>query len=274
MPLQRYAQYPSATTRADSSPKNGGGLTGLAFPGYSDGNTIRFRFTGAALQPMFDSTYIWRAYPKAKTNWASVQGVPGLTAYCTIFFWGNDGAFAWGSNNNLSYYGPEPYPNPNTSDNCQWEIAANSTDIVDGDVIDYDRWYIQALRAYTSGADKFLEFYWDLPDTTKKVESGALNPYGTAPPSPALTWGDAPWTDQAPNGGEGREMFYGYLRGIQTYDANLSLTDIANEIASPGSVRTPWYLNLNPTPSDISDKSGSGHNPAWVGAERPGIWTG
>jgi hypothetical protein len=35
----------------------------------------------------------------------------------------------------------------------------------------------------------------------------------------------------------------------------------------------PWYLNMNPSPSDISDKSGRGNNPAWVGTERPTLWT-
>jgi hypothetical protein len=35
-----------------------------------------------------------------------------------------------------------------------------------------------------------------------------------------------------------------------------------------------WYLNLNPRPDDISDKSGRGHHPAWVGNERPRLWTG
>ena len=35
-----------------------------------------------------------------------------------------------------------------------------------------------------------------------------------------------------------------------------------------------WYMNLNPTPSDIGDKSGAGHNPAWVGSARPQLWSG
>ena len=35
----------------------------------------------------------------------------------------------------------------------------------------------------------------------------------------------------------------------------------------------PWYLNMNPSPSDISDKSGRGNNPAWVGTERPTLWS-
>ena len=94
--------------------------------------------------------------------------------------------------------------------------------------------------------------------------------YGnTNPPRPALTFGDAPW---APS----EEVLNGVLRGIQIYYGLLSLQDITSELASPRSTSAGasniWYLNLNPTPSDISDKSGKGHNPSWVGSERPTLW--
>ena len=58
----------------------------------------------------------------------------------------------------------------------------------------------------------------------------------------------------------------------------LTLSDVLAEINSPRSTANGasnmWYMNLNPTPSDISDKSGNGHNPAWVGGERPRLWSG
>jgi hypothetical protein len=46
-----------------------------------------------------------------------------------------------------------------------------------------------------------------------------------------------------------------------------------SELAAPGSAVKPWYLNLNPTPTDISDKSGSNNHPVWEGADRPALWT-
>jgi hypothetical protein len=68
------------------------------------------------------------------------------------------------------------------------------------------------------------------------------------------------------------------LRGIQIYSTNLSVADIQSEVNAPLSTTAGaaniWYINLNPTPSDISDKSGRGHNPSWVGAERPTLWMG
>jgi hypothetical protein len=66
------------------------------------------------------------------------------------------------------------------------------------------------------------------------------------------------------------------LRGIQIYSAGLSLSDVLSEVRAPLStvagMTSIWYLNLNPTPLDISDKSGRGHHPEWVGRERPGLW--
>lgn len=70
----------------------------------------------------------------------------------------------------------------------------------------------------------------------------------------------------------------GVIRGIQIYSSTLTLNEILSEVAAPLSTSKGasgvWYLNLNPTPTDISDKSGKGHNPAWVGGERPLLWSG
>ena len=54
--------------------------------------------------------------------------------------------------------------------------------------------------------------------------------------------------------------------------------DLMAELAQPGSTAAGqasiWYLNVNPTPADIGDKSGRGHHPAWVGPLRPALWAG
>ena len=63
----------------------------------------------------------------------------------------------------------------------------------------------------------------------------------------------------------------------QVYSSTLSVADILAEANSPLSTSLGagniWYLNLNPTPTDISDKSGRGHNPSWVGNLRPTLWS-
>jgi hypothetical protein len=98
------------------------------------------------------------------------------------------------------------------------------------------------------------------------INYGNLNP-----PQPALTWGDAPWNPSS-------EIMDGVIRNIQIYSAQLTVSDVVTEVGTPLSTAAGssniWYMNLNPTPSDISDKSGAGHNPQWVGAERPLLWTG
>jgi len=66
------------------------------------------------------------------------------------------------------------------------------------------------------------------------------------------------------------------VTGSQIYSADLTVQQSLHEVQSPWS--TPegqsniWYLNLNRTPSDISEKSGKGHDPEWVGTRRPSLW--
>lgn len=221
---------------------------GLDFPGSAGvSRTMRFEFT--APPPAYPATYIWRAYPRQQQS------------YYTTFFWGNNGPLL-GTN---TYYGFHPYPDWNTSRQHFWEIAAPGGDFLSDTHVAYDRWYIQVAICKQSGNKTVEEFYWDWPDTTRVVRHTGEE-YG-GPPVPVLVVGDAPWNP-------GHEVWDGVLRGFQFYDAAMTLDEIAKEIASPGAVRNPWYLNLDPTPEDISDKSGNGHHPAWVGSERPALWSG
>lgn len=243
--------------------------TGLDFPGNAGvKRTLRFRFQNPL--PIYPATYIWRAYPKRQAG------------YYTTFFWANDDG-----QNNLntvlwlpgggadSYYGVHPYPNPAPGGgNHDWELSVEREDFVNGRVV-YDRWHTQALVVWADQqGKKHHEFYWDLPNIgpSHRVVRVSEPDWGTRlPPFPALTWGDAPW---AP----GEEVFHGVLRGIQIYSTRLSLADILTEARSPLSTEAGaaniWYLNLDPRPDDIADKSGRGNHPSWVGDERPRLWTG
>jgi hypothetical protein len=242
------------------------GSLGLDFPGSAAvATTMRFRF----LDPlaMYPATYIWRAFPKQQAG------------YYTAFFWGNDDGrgtletFLWTPEDDAdSYYGAHPYPNPPPRGEAHdWEISIERGDYVNGPVV-YDRWYTQAFRAWVDGTYKRHEFYWDLPNTGRhhRVVRESPGTWGSRqPPVPTLTWGDAPW---AP----GNEVWNGILRGIQIYSSALSMSDLMREVELPLSTEqgadSVWYLNLDPTPSDISDKSGRAHHPHWVGDERPVLW--
>jgi hypothetical protein len=226
---------------------------------------MRFRFLDPL--PMYPATYLWRALPRRQAG------------YYTAFFWGNDDGkgtadtFMWLPGRVAdSYYGAHPYPDVRPlGDTHQWEISIEQHDFVNG-AVDYDRWHTQAFRAWGNLLGKHHEFYWDLPmqDECRRVQRSADRRWGERPPPvPALTWGDAPW---AP----GKEVWNGVLRGLQIYTTRLEMEDVMAELERPLSThagaRHIWYLNLDPTPDDIRDRSGRGHHPHWVGDERPGLW--
>jgi len=224
-------------------------ISGLDFPGSAGVNkTMRFEFK----KPLeaYPATYIWRVYPRQQKS------------YYTAFFWGNNGAF-YPSN---TYYGFHPYPDWKTASQHFWEIASPpGGDFVNDSHVVYDRWYIQVAICRTTGSNTVQDFYWDWPNTSKVVRhTGELYP---DPPMPVLAVGDAPWN-------HGHEAWDGVLRGFQFYATALTPDEIEQELKTPDSAQTPWYLNLNPLPEDISDKSGNGHNPEWVGNERPFSWQG
>jgi len=251
-----------------------GAITGLDFPGSAGvTRTMRFKFVNPQSNglPIYGPggngvTYIWRAYPRQQ---------PG---YYTAFFWANDdgqgniNTFTWvGGNVADTYYGAHPYPRLPDVNRHDWEISIEQNDYVNGTVV-YDRWYTQALRVWSDATGKHHEFYWDLPNTdaSHRVTRDSPTSWGNRnPPAPALTWGDAPWNP-------GKEVWSGILRGFQIYSALLSLSDIQSEANTPLSTAAGrnniWYLNLNPTPTDISDKSGRGHHPVWVGSQRPALY--
>lgn len=223
-------------------------IYGLDFLGNSGvKRTLRFEFR----EPFnaFPATYIWRAYPRQQ------QG------YYTAFFWGNNGPI----DPSRTYYGFHPYPDWTSSSQQFWEIAAGGGDHVSHEHVVYNRWYFQVALCRVVNEKALYDYYWDWPDRSRVIryEHEKVND----PPNPVLVVGDALWNP-------GNEVWNGLLRGFQFYDSALSLDDVAHEINSPGSVRNPWYLNLNPTPDDISDKSGNGHHPVWVGTERPMLWEG
>ena len=250
----------------------GGRQSGLDFQGNSKAGTVRFRFTKPL--DMYPATYIWRAYPRQQSG------------YYTTFFWATGGTqFRWDGGRGNSYYGPHPYPqNPPTGNTHYWEISTDFGLDVFGDPpvpVVYNRWYTQALVAWRTLTGKRTIFYYDLPDTSKFIDHTAPASFGNKnPPEPALTWGDAPWLHpEKPNThGQGNEVYNGILRGIQVYSTRLSVANILSEASLPLSTTAGadniWYLNLDPTPADISDKSGAGRHPEWVGSKRPLLWTG
>lgn len=256
--------------------ESGAQNTGLDFPGSAAvSTTMRFKFVDPHSNglPIYGPggngvTYIWRAYPRQQPS------------YYTAFFWGNDdgagnlNTFLWVDGRGAdSYYGAHPYPlSPPNGNTHAWEISVEQADFTNG-TVEYNRWHTQALVVWSDGGRKHHEFYWDLPKTdsaNRVVRVSDLAWGNRTPPHPALTWGDAPWNP-------GNEVWNGVLRGIQIYATKLSVDEILSEVSQPLSTArgasSIWYLNVNPKPDDISDKSGKDHHPLWVGNARPGLYS-
>jgi len=238
---------------------------------WSGDGTIRRMLYWSNPFPIYDATYVFRVYPRKKPV------PPFPNGYYTTFFWGNNGTFTWQNGNANTYYGAHPYPIPAPNGPGQWEISVYSNDFVTGTEVGWDRWYIQAFRAWReSPTITHHEFYWDLPDTSKVIRTTVTDAgwASSNPPSPAIVIGQAPdnGLGQSWGGYEGWEEFNGVIRGIQIYSGLLTVDEIQAEIQSPlstvnGRARI-WYLNVNPRPSDVSDKKGIGtpHNPSWAGS--------
>ncbi len=228
--------------------------TGLDFAGNTGSwADIRFKFTGSALLPMQPATYIWNLMPRQQSG------------YFVTFFHAPETL-----PNSNSFYGAHPYP---IAGGHKWEIAANFGDFtndVNGNntTVQWGRWHTQALVVAPSGSNSVLTFYWDLPNTSKKIV--ATVPTLRPQSGQVLSFGLAPWAVHA-------ERLNGVLRGIRIYSASLSINDILSEANSPMSTSAGsagvWYMNMNPTPSDIADKSGRGHHPNWASSGRPALWS-
>src|SRR5438552_3831122 len=198
-------------------------LTGLDFPGnvaVPDGQTMRFDFT--APFAAYPATYIWRVYPRAQEG------------YYTSFFHANNSSYF---DNQLQYYGFHPYPYPTyppppgTTAVPEWEISVDGGADITGDPVVFNRWYLQVAVVYKDGSGTHHTYYWDWPDTTHQIHwDGSL--YAAAP-HPAIMVGDNPWNP-------GAEGYDGVMRGFQFYDRQLTPSQIAQEIAVPGSVFQPW----------------------------------
>ncbi len=276
--LSGYSSIGSATTQAGSS---GSTSYGLEWPG--TGTTRRMLYWANPHTnglPIYDATYIFKVYPRRKA-----PGTCYLTSgncnnrYWTTFFWGNNGTFTWDGGSANTYYGAHPYPVPPPNGTQMWEISVHHGDLTTGTEVAWNRWYTQAFVAWrVSSTQTEHRFYYDLPDTTKVLSVTIQSDPGWAdqnPPSPAVVMGQAPalfpGSIQSWGGYPGWEEFSGIIRGIQIYNNDLSIADVQAEIATPKSTATGaasiWYLNLDPRPSDVTDKkaTGTAHNPAWDG---------
>jgi hypothetical protein len=257
--------------------------TGLDFPSNGNGSNafVAFQF----LNPQDKGLPIWGPNGAGATYLWRVK-LRQQTGYYVTMWWSNNGSFLWDSGSPNSYYGGHPYPQVanSTGTTHWWEVATDGggdftvTRAGNKKAVVKDTWFTQALRVTpNANGTKTIVFYTALPSTAAQdmIEWTVSAGYGTKnPPNPALTFGDSPWWASYQH-----ERLSGILRGIKIFNKSLSESDLLSESASDALVTSDgisnvWYMNINPTPSDISDKSGRGNHPAWADpANKASLWT-
>lgn len=253
---------------ASAGVDNGTIVSGIDFPSNGDAvGQTQIRFTGAA-RPAFSGTLLWKSRRRDQNS------------YCTDWFFGRtDGSLPTAGNN---FLGCHPYPVGGAGGNPHnFEVATDFSDFIVDDnanstLVTYGQWYSHACTI--SGAT--AKFYWDLGTANTRVitvVNGTGN-FAEDPSSPGFVIGDASW---APNA----ERASGVLRGWQIWPSlvmNLTQLGIFHQkednatvlsAASALGLGTPHYLNMNPTPSDITDYSGNANHPSWFGAAHGTLWT-
>lgn len=174
-----------------------------------------------------------------------------------------------------------------------WEIAGTGAAndwlapalVNPGYTVVKSKWYKQVRRCHlaTTGTCTGLYEHLFIPDyinNPTQIITHCIASITGAGATPAFYFGSSDWQANACGANCNDETVGGKLRGIQLFNAALSDADIATEVTNESS-NTPltsagqsavWYINHNPIPSDIADKSTAGHTPTWANANRPVQW--
>ncbi len=262
--------------------------TGLTFKSNNTtGSDIRIEWSGANLLPRTEHTAIWKINHVQQTGY-----------YAVAWHTSNDGTF----HASTYEYGTHPYPcdgtfefdgrasNPTFSSGTVHysEIAGlGSLDFISSPdptqasyLVTKGIWYTQArtcrlITVSTTNDTMEHVFYPDINSPSNFIKQTILTSALATPTNPAFILGCSPWTV---TGSTNSETPSGTVRGIQLYSSYLNISDIIAEVNKPKSTAAGassyWYINVNPTPSDITDQSGAGHNPDWANSNRPSLYTG
>jgi len=226
------------------------------------------------------TTFIWEYEPRQQTG------------YYVTFWWSNNGNFLWDGGGSNTYYGCHPYPRDPGTGRANgtvhdWELAgmdsgADFTTTRGGSVkqVVKDVLYTQGFRVTHNGGTKTGIFYIDLPSVANAdvIEATSPNGWGdTNPPSPAVTFGDAPWYADFQH-----ERMSGILRRVKIFNKVLSEADMLEEAANMGSLVTSagqasiwWGKTHYESVDDLTCDYGTGRTFAWADANNKAtLWTG
>lgn len=260
-------------------------VTGLLFPSNGTaGSDIQLLWNGSNLLPRTGHTAIWKAKYVQQTGY-----------YAVTWHSSNDGTF----HSDTYEFGAHPYPSDTGAVNGSgastagtssagtihyYEVAGLSgidflaspggttTLVVKGSFV------TQARTCEVIGGTTLRHiFYPDLSNPSVFIQQDISLASLATPTSPAFYFGSSLWRANIPSAGQTDESPSCTLRHLLLYNTALSLANIQAKAALTADDTTDanrWYSNLNPTPSDITDKSGAGHTPSWSNANRPTLFTG
>lgn len=255
---------------------------------------IRLEWSGALMIPRTEHTVIWQYNPHQQAGYYAVAWTSGTGSY--------DGGYAFGCHpfpaTNCTTDGADG--NASTGDAASsahcWEIAGagHALDYLvstanagaTGTTVVKNVWYTQVRRVHLAtygpcNGQYQHDYYFDYSrDTTKVIHHCTPTGELTAPSGTArFYFGGSLWQANSPSSGKNDETLAGKLRCVEQYDAALSDADVATEAAtctnsasSTAGIAHLWYANADPIPSDVTDKSGAGHDPSWATANRPTQW--
>lgn len=272
--------------------------TALVFPANNAaGSDIRFLFSGANLPARKASTILWASCSNAS-----------ITGYVTHIWFSHNVAVFQADNYEV---GGHPYPaNAATYDGTgQVEagvqggsggtshymelagLSARDQIAIPGTAVqpvkDGTTWKRHALQTtLITGGTEVRHRYWPdvIADSTNYFERIVSNTGFPAPSAPAFYWGTSDWRAGSGGANTNDETPNGKLRGFVIVDsgaltnaqiAAISALNTDSAVTSylSGQSLTPWYVNMNPTHTDVSDKSSAGHSPSWANANRPSTVT-
>lgn len=267
-------------------------LTGLTFlENASPNSDIRLVWSGDNLLPRTAHTFLWKSLYLQQTGY-----------YATTWHAHNDGSFHADSYE----YGCHPFPCDGEFDSGTGQATGGTggsgtvhyheqAGFAGVDCISSPsganggahlvtkgvwRWY--ARQCFISGANIVHRYYRNLEnDLTDYIETTRLLSALTTPSAPAFYFGCSDWRVGLPFDATGNdESPYGHHRSFAAFSSGaLTASECQQELASDSNsaqtaagIASVWYINKNPTPDDVSDKSGAGHSPSWANARRPTLW--
>jgi hypothetical protein len=143
-----------------------------------------------------------------------------------------------------------------------------------------DVWVTQARTCEVVGIQVRHRYWPDVSEPSAFIEQltakSGVDAAQAVSVNAVFTIGGSPWTGDGTVNGESPASV---LRGFAFFDAALAINDIQAEAASDGDApatnagaQSVWYINKNPTPTDVGDKSGAGHSPVWANTQRPNLY--